>query len=77
MTVLAEASEADGDRTTKVLFTAGESHSMLSLAVLPTAIVITYQQSIRKSKNYALENTNYTLLHSDLFRCQLFHNHVC
>ena len=47
---LAEASEADGDRTTKVLFTASESHSMLSLAVLPTAIVITYQQSIRNLK---------------------------
>ena len=35
---------------TKVLFTASESHSMLSLAVLPTAIVITYQQSIRNLK---------------------------
>ena len=26
---------------------------------------------------YALENTNCNLLHSHLFRCQLFHNHVC
>ena len=47
---LAEASEADGERTTKVLFTASESHPMLTLAVLPNAIVITYQQSIRKPK---------------------------
>ena len=31
---------------------------------------------IRRFK-YALENTNCTLLHSDLFRCQLFHNNVC
>ena len=47
---LAEASEADGDCTTKVLFTASESHSMLNLAVLPTAIVVTYQQSTRNLK---------------------------
>ena len=47
---LAEASEPDGDRTTKVLVTARESHSMLNSVVLPTAIVITYQQSIRNLK---------------------------
>jgi hypothetical protein len=47
---LAEASAADGDRTTKVLLTASESPPILSLAVLPTAIAITYQQSIRNLK---------------------------
>jgi hypothetical protein len=26
---------------------------------------------------YALENTNCSLLHSDLFRCQPFHNNLC
>jgi hypothetical protein len=46
-TVLDDASEADENRTTKVLFTAGESHSRLSLTVAATAIVITYQQSIK------------------------------
>ena len=41
-TVLDDASEADENRTTKVLFTAGESHSRVSLAVVATAIVITH-----------------------------------
>ena len=49
-TVLDDASEADENRTTKVLFTAGESHYRLSLAVVVTATVITYQQSIRTLK---------------------------
>ena len=49
-TVLDDASEADENRTTKVLFTAGESHSRLSLAGAATAVVIPYQQSIRTLK---------------------------
>ena len=49
-TILDDVSEADDNRTAKVLFTAGESHSRLSLAVMATAIVITYQQSIRNLK---------------------------
>jgi len=49
-TVLDDASEADDNRTTKVLFTAGESHSRLGLAGAATAVVITYQQSIRTLK---------------------------
>jgi hypothetical protein len=40
----------DGDRTTKVVLAARESHSMLSVTVLPTAIIITYQQSTRNLK---------------------------
>ena len=48
--MLDDASEADDNRTTKVLFTAGESHYRLSLAVVVTATVITYQQSIRTLK---------------------------
>ena len=40
----------DGDHTTKVLLVARESHSMLSVTVLPTAIIITYQQSTRNLK---------------------------
>ena len=48
--MLDDASEADDNRTTKVLFTAGESHSRLGLAGAATAVVITYQQSIRTLK---------------------------
>ena len=40
----------DGERTTKVVLAARESHSMLTVTVLPTAIIITYQQSTRNLK---------------------------
>src|SRR4029077_5910595 len=50
------------------------SHRRLSAVLVKMSrITLTF---IRRFK-YALENTNFTLLHSDLFRCQLFHNNVC
>src|SRR4029077_2438737 len=50
------------------------SHIRLSAVLVKmSSIKLTF---IRRFK-YALENTNFTLWHSDLFRCQLFHNNVC